>query len=140
MAVSNYTPLDLSLINKKAYTPPPTKEVELPRSTEEQKDVKVVVEHKDLDREVQPHVQVREEVMEVPPDLQQMDVQATPTTQFETQRQVETLIPDEEIVKGLHQPVTSSFRWLAELALYILKHAHIILKKVHGHIVRVVKK
>ena len=105
---------------------------------EEQKDIRVVVEHREVDQEVKPHVQVRPEVVEVPPDLQQMGVQATPTTQFQTQ-QVQSLISDEEIIKGLHQPTTSSFRWLAELALYILKHAHITLKKIHGKIVRVVK-
>ena len=96
------------------------------------------ITHKELDEEVKPLVQVHEETVEVPPDLKQMGVQATPTTHFPTQ-EVHTPISDEEIMKGLHEPTTSSFRWLAELALYILKHAHIILKTVHGKVTRVVK-
>ena len=140
----NFTPID-DLIRqiKQSYTPPPsprTKETEpLPYpGQQEQKDTRVVVEHKELDEEVKPYIQAREETVEIPPDLQQMGVQTTPTALFQTQ-QVQTLIPDEEIIEGLHQPITSSFRWLAELALYILKHAHIVLKKVHGKIMRVVK-
>jgi hypothetical protein len=138
----NFTPIDelIRQIKKTSYEPPLTKETEPPsRPEQEQKEARVVIEHKELDEEVKPHVQVREETMEVPPDLQQMGVAATPTTHFQTQQVTTTLIPDEKIVEGLHQPVSSSFRWLAELALYILKHAHITLKKVHGKIMRVVK-
>ncbi len=138
----NFTPIDdlIRQIKKTSYMPPPTKEIEPPVHPEkqEQKDTRFVVEHKELGEEVKPYIQPHEETVEVPPDLQQMGVQTTPTTHFQTE-QVQTLIPDEEIIEGLHQPVTSSFRWLAELALYILKHAHIVLKKVHGKIMRVVK-
>ncbi len=141
MAVQNYSPLDdlIARYKKTSYTPLPSKEMEPVITQEEQKDVKIVAEHKDLDQEIKPHVQVRREVVEVPPDLQAIGVQATPTTQFATQQQLQTLIPDADIIKGLHQPPTSSFRWLAELALYILKRAHITLKTVHGKIMRVVK-
>lgn len=140
MAVINYSPLDdqIAKYKKNYYTPLPSKEMEPVVVREEQKDVKIVVEHKDLDQEIKPHLEIREEVVEVPPDLQEMGIQATPTMQFETQ-QHQTLIPDQQIIKGLHQPPTSSFRWLAELALYILKRAHITLKTVHGKIMRVVK-
>lgn len=139
MAVANYSPLDDQIAKyKKTYTPLSTKEIEPVVAREEQKDIRVIVEHKDLDQEIKPHLEVREEVVEVPPDLQTMGVQATPTTQFQTQQQVQTLIPDEDIIKGLHQPPTSSFRWLAELAIYILKTMHLTLKKVHGKIVRVI--
>lgn len=140
MAVKNYTPVD-DLIReiKKSYTPPLTKEVEpLPHPEQEQKDTRIVVEHKELDEEVKPHIQVHEEIIELPPDLQQMGVQAIPTAHFQTQ-QVHTPISDEDIIEGLHQPVSSSFRWLAELALYILKHANITLKTIHGKIMRVAR-
>lgn len=140
MAAANFTSIDeLVKRSKSPYTPPPTKEMEPSISKEEQRDIRIIVEHKDLDQEIQPHVQVRQEVIEVPPDLQKMGVQATPTTHFQTQQKVQSLIPDEEIVEGLKQPTTSSFRWLAELALYILKHAHITLKNVHGKIVRIIR-
>lgn len=141
MAVTNYSPLDdqIAKYKKNYYTPLPAKEMEPVIGREEQKDVKIVVEHKDLDQEIRPHLKVREEIVEVSPDLQTMGVQATPTTQFATHQQLQALIPDAEILKGLHQPPTSSFRWLAELALYILKRAHITLKTVHGKVMRIIK-
>lgn len=49
-------------------------------------------------------------------------------------------ISDELVVRGLHASVMSSFRWLAEWAAYLLKKAHIILKTVHGHVVRRLQK
>ena len=39
-------------------------------------------------------------------------------------------ISDTEIVKGLHSPISSSFRWLAELCVYLLKTTHIKLKEL----------
>ena len=139
MAVQNYTPLDELMAKiQKSFTSLPTKEIEPAGMREEQKDIRIAVEHKELDEEVKPHIQVHEEVVEVPPDLQQMGVQATPTAQVQTHQPFQSLLSDEEIIKGLHQPTTSSFRWLAELALYILKHAHIVLKTVHGKVVRVI--
>ncbi len=46
-------------------------------------------------------------------------------------------IADEQIEKGLRQPVSSSWRWLSEKLVYLLKKAHIQLKMVHGHVKRV---
>ncbi len=141
MAVQNYSPIDnlIAKFKKNYYTPLPSKEMGPAARSEEHKDFRISVEHKELDEEVKPYIQVHEEVAEVPPVLQQMGVQATPTAHVQTQQEVKTLISDEEIVKGLHQPTTSSFRWLAELALYLLKRAHITLKTVHGKLTRVVK-
>lgn len=45
-------------------------------------------------------------------------------------------LTDEQIAQGLHQSVTSSWRWLAEWCERQLKQAHIMLKTIHGTITR----
>lgn len=98
-----------------------------------------VVEH-EPEKEVSAFVQHRKENIEVPPDLVKMGVVATQTTTFPTYENVKLPLSDEKVVIGLKQPISSSFRWLAELAIYILKTMHLTLKKVHGKIVRVLKR
>ncbi len=140
MAVTNYTPID-DIIDKykKTYTPPPIKEAEPIAPSEEEKDIKITVEHTELDEEVAPIVRTRKETIEIPPDLEELGVQATETSRFSDLKQIKVPLSDEEIEVGLKQPVTSSFRWLAELAKYLLAQAHIVLKTVHGHVMRVMK-
>ena len=49
-------------------------------------------------------------------------------------------LSDEKIVTGLHAPVTSSLRWLATLAEYLLKMMHVQLKVVSGRVIRVFRR
>jgi len=49
-------------------------------------------------------------------------------------------LPDINIYNGLKKPVHTSLRWMSEMASLSFLRAHIVLKKVHGHIVRVIKK
>ncbi len=102
----------------KNYTPLPLK-LNLDSNQREQANVQLTVEHKQIDQEISPHVQVREEIVEIPPTLQEMGVQAIPTAYFETKQEVKALLPEAEIAEGLKQPTDSSFRWLAELARYL---------------------
>ena len=90
----------------------------------------------ELSKEVAGYIEQREK-MKIPPDLKSIGVQATDDIHGSTGPTFP--LTDEKIEEGLHQPVNSSWRWLAEFLLYHLKQTHLTLKKVHGHIVRVAR-
>lgn len=46
-------------------------------------------------------------------------------------------LTDDQIAQGLHQGITSSFRWLAEWCIRRLKQVHVGLKYIHGKLFRV---
>ncbi len=46
-------------------------------------------------------------------------------------------ISDDQIVRGVHENLTSSLRWLAEWCLRRLKQVHMGLKNIHGKLTRV---
>jgi hypothetical protein len=100
--------------------------------------IKEVVEHEPAP-EVEKFVTPRAETIELPPDLQKLGLQPATTTQFPTLQNVKLPLPDEKIVVGMHAPVTSSLRWLATFAVYLLARAHLSLKVVGGKVVRVIK-
>ena len=89
----------------------------------------------EISPEVSAYIRKRDE-MTVPPDLASMGVQTTDNVHGSTGPAFP--ISDEKIEEGLRQPVSSSWRWLSETLLYHLKQAHLNLKRVHGHIKRVV--
>lgn len=100
--------------------------------------------HEVVDREpseeVKEFIQSSQERVKVLSDLRKAGV----AYKVEAPRYADThtiVLPlsDEMVVKGLHAPIASSFRWLAEWAQYLLKKAHIILKKVHGHVKRIIQ-
>lgn len=92
-----------------------------------------------IEEEVRPFVSPRAETIELPPDLKKMGLQAVSQSQFSDYKNIKLPISDEKIIVGQKAPITSSIRWLATLALYILAQAHLGLKVVHGHVVRVLK-
>lgn len=92
------------------------------------------------EKEVTPFLKVRTETIKLPPDLKKLGVQAVSTPKFTQSQSIKLPLSDEKIITGLHAPVTSSLRWLATLALYLLQMAHLQLKVVHGKIVRVFRK
>jgi len=141
MAQKNYTPIDdlIKKRQKKEVISLPTKEVELiPNKEEIQfKEVK----EKEIDEEgLKPYLTKREEMIKLPPNIEKLGLKKVPTTQFPQYQTVKIPISDDKVISGLHAPITSSLRWLATLALYILQQAHISLKVVHGRVVRVFKK
>lgn len=82
------------------------------------------------------------ETIELPPDIKKLGIaptgSATPV--------VTTVVPpvvlpisDDKVVAGLHARLLSSLRWLAVWCIKKLKKAHIILKIIHGKIIRVKK-
>lgn len=140
MTQKTYTPID-DLIKIQQKNEPvsslPNKEMEpVPKKEIEFKEVK----EKEVDEEVKPHVVKRQETIELPSDLKKMGLRPVPTTQFPQYQTVKLPLSDEKIIVGLHAPVTSSLRWLAALALYLLKRAHLSLKVAHGKVFRVFRK
>lgn len=87
--------------------------------------------------EVAPFVQARAETIKLPDDVKKMGAVATNSTPIFKDEQVLKLpISDEKIIEGLKQPVTSSFRWFAELMRYLLRQAHLRLMVLQGKVVR----
>jgi len=136
----NYTPID-DLIKKnqqKDVASLPTKEAEpIPKKKDiEFKELK----EQELEEEVKPHLIKREETIKLSSDIQKLGLKPVPTTQFPQYQIVKLPISDDKIITGLHAPATSSLRWLATLALYLLQQAHLSLKVIHGKVVRVLKR
>lgn len=135
MTTKNYTP-----INHLISPPKPTslpKEVEPIIKSGEKSTIQEVVEHETVNHPK--IIQIHPETIKLPPNLKKMGLQPVSNSQFSSYKNITTPIPDDRILVGLHAPITSSFRWLATLAIYILNQAHIALKTVRGKTVRVIK-
>ncbi len=138
LMASNSTPLDDSLLKKKNDYPKSSSFGKETGPVGEMPVIKEVVEHTP-DAEVERFVSPRSETIELPPDLKKMGLQAVSSTKFPSYQNVKLPISDDKVVNGLHAPITSSLRWLATFAVYILARAHLALKTVHGKVIRVVK-
>lgn len=141
--VQNYTPID-HLIKNSSPAPgfhPKGPESE-PGSTlhpPEHVQVHEHVEHKVEDPHVQPYVEEKLQNANVPQDLQKSGVKPVEKTgKFARLQNVKIPISDEKVLAGQQAPISSSIRWLSELATYMLKKAHIKLKRIGGKVVRVV--
>jgi len=137
MSTINYTPIDDRI--KKLRLPT----VSLPKETEpaliRETEIKEDIEY-ELEKEVSPFIQKRAETIKLPPDLKKIGLQTPSIGQFSNYQNIKLPISDDKIVTGLHSPVTSSLRWLATLALYILRQAHLGLKVVHGRVIRIIRR
>jgi hypothetical protein len=98
------------------------------------------VEKQEVEPDVQPFVQVKPQNIKIEPDLKKHGLQPIEKLKYKDVQNVVLPISDEVIEKGLHQPLTSSLRWLATFALYLLNQSHLKLKVVHGKVVRVLVK
>lgn len=115
--------------------------ISLPKEAEpinKEFEVKEVVEHK-VEDEVRPFISPREDTIELPPDLKKLGLQETSSSQFSSYQNIKLPISDEKIVVGLHAPITSSIRWLATFAVYLLARVHLGLKVIHGKVIRVLR-
>ncbi len=140
MVKNNFTPLkDKS--KKKWGFPSSTKSKEVePTVTCEQVPERIVYHeaHEYIpDKETAGYIDKRHETMEIEEDLKRIGVIPVETTKYPEYERVQLPITDEEVVEGLKQPLTSSFRWLAEFAIRLLKQTHNTLKRIHGKIIRV---
>jgi len=139
MSTINYTPID-DLINKyKSESVGLPKEVEPVLKSSEQTQLQEVVEHEPAE-EVKPFVQLKAETIKLPPDLKMLGLQPVSNTQFQSYQNIKLPISDDKIIQGLHAPVSSSLRWLATLAIYILRLGHLQLRVVGGRVIRVIKR
>ena len=136
MQPKNFTPIDKLIAHYKSTLASSFSKETEPASTEEV-EYRRIVEHEPAP-EVQKYVEHRKETVKVPADLKKLGVIPREEAAFQKTEAISLPLTDEKIEEGLHKPITSSLRWLAELALYILKQAHLTLKKIHGHIRRVV--
>ncbi len=106
----------------------------------EQTEMQKVVEHELKDEETKPFITSKAVSIQLPPDLKKMGLESVNNpTQFTSYKNVVLPISDEEVIKDLHEPVTSTKRWLGELAKYILFKAHLVLREIGGKVIRVIK-
>lgn len=136
----NFTPIDFLLKKpkKNSLSSLKSKEAEPITKTNEGIIIKETAEHQ-IEKEVQPFISPRQETIELPPDVKKLGVNPIQTSRFSSYQNIKLPLSDDKILTGLKAPVSSSFRWLATLALYILKSAHLQLKKIHGQIIRIKK-
>lgn len=80
---------------------------------------------------------VHQEVPVIPQDVGDAGVAVSPTATATLEPVLKLPLEDAKIEEGLKAPTSSGLRWLAEYCVYLLKHAHLTLKKVHGKIMRV---
>lgn len=86
------------------------------------------------------YVEQHQEIPEIPPDLKKVGLQPAQPTSFSSYQNIKLPLPDDKIAVGLRAPITSSLRWLATFAVYLLKVAHLQLKMVHGKAIRVIQR
>lgn len=134
--VRNYTLID-DLIKKYRQAPYASKpkEAEPISNTFE---ISEAVENQP-EEEIKSFVKSIHETIKLPADLKKLGLQPASSTSFPTYQNIKLPIADEKIIPGLHAPISSSRRWLATLAVYILKKAHLAIKIIGGKTVRVVK-
>lgn len=140
MSQQNYTPID-DLVKKYLQEKQAIsyhKESAPPRKSEVSQ-IQEVVEH-EPDKEVKPFISIRQETIKLPDILKQFGLQPVSATNFPNYQNVKLPISDDKVLKGLHAPITSSLRWLATLAMYILLKAHLTLRLAHGKVVRVIRR
>jgi len=138
MTKKNYTDIDHLLVGLKNDD-----KIGLPKEAEpittERFEIKELSENK-VEEEVRPFVSPRAETIELPPDLKKLGLEAVSHSKFPSYKNIKLPLSDEKIMVGQKAPITSSIRWLATFALYILARAHLGLKVIGGRVVRVIKK
>lgn len=134
MSKKNYTSID-DLLEK-------NKNISLPKEAEPIASEKFEIEEPvedNVEDEVRPFVSSRAETIELPPDLKALGLEAVTHSKFPSYKNIKLPLSDEKIIVGQKAPITSSIRWLATFAIYILAQAHLGLKVVHGRVIRVLK-
>lgn len=98
----------------------------------------------EVGKEIEPAKEIREvgvklkkEEVKVPPPIEKLGVKPTGPAIPTPPPAVSLPLTDDQVMKGLANPILSSLRWLAEFCLRQLKRAHISLKRTRGETVRV---
>lgn len=140
---ANYTPIDDLIKNFKKKEPISVGKESEPFEPRPHQEIQLIDETNELqinNKEVEQFVQPRKEYLNIPPDLTQFGLNPAQPTNTPSYQNIKLPLSDDKIVSGLHAPITSSVRWLATFAVYLLKVAHLQLKIVHGKVVRVIKR
>lgn len=132
------TPIVSSVLS--GASPGISKEHEISRTTATEA-VSEITQEVELSQEVEKAgVEIIKDTIELPPDIKKLGVtpmgSSVPVTTI-TLPQVVLPISDQTVVAGLHGQLLSSLRWLAVWCVRRLKRAHIVLKQIHGKIIRV---
>lgn len=130
MAGKNYTPVD-HLVNSSA-TP---KESEPFVSKKDSLTVPEAPEQEKYGQSVHHYIQQTNDTVNLPPELEKIGVEVVDHSPAEDV--LHTPMSDEKVIEGLHQPITSGWRWIAEFTKFLLRQAHITLKVIHGKVMRV---
>ena len=134
MKTKNYTPIDDLIAQSRGVSkvkegePIIGAEFKIQESTEHEP-------NKEVERFINP----RAETIKLPKDLKEAGLEEVNSTNFPNYKNIKLPIADDKVVTGLHAPITSSLRWLATFAVYLLQIAHLKLKVVHGKVVRVIR-
>ena len=82
-------------------------------------------------------VKIHPTTVSIPPPVAKMGVKPLgQNVPVQTTSTVVLPLTDDQIAVGLHQSITNSFRWLAAWCVRRLKQVHIVLKNVHGTLIR----
>lgn len=90
----------------------------------------------EIDPEIRPYVKVHPKSIDVDEGLSRLGVKPQPQD-LTLEPEIALPLTDAKIIEGMHKPITSSWRWLAEFCMRLLRHIHVALKTVHGRIVRI---
>ena len=138
MSPNNHTPVDPTLHKKNLNNPahqsrPPESEPFSP--SKDVVEVHEVVEHEVQDKQVQPHVEVRKDVPEIPPDLKNLGVTTTASSSFSTYQSLKLPLKEEQLPVALKAPISDSLRWLGEFTQYLIYQSHGTIKSAHKNVV-----
>lgn len=129
--MENFTPLPNSLLSTQNQAPGSVrKEAQPAPAPREIPNTQEIEVHKELapPLELKSHMEVVKDTMPTTPHLEQAGAHIPETSAFTKPQPITLGLPDSAVVKGLQAPVTSSYRWLAELALWLIKaHQHVTL-------------
>lgn len=143
MPAQNYTAID-DLVKKhnamKYGVGSAAKEADIPSPSVELDEVEPPVEQQGEEEHVEQYVTPKSNSIKLPPDLKKIGVKTDEDDQFkEALSRIKLPISDEKIMEDLQAPPTEGKRWFATLLLYILEQAHMTLKRVGTHVVRIFK-
>ncbi len=82
-------------------------------------------------------VRIHPTTIPIPPRVSQLGVKpAGANVPIQTTTTVILPLTDEQIAIGLHQSIANSVRWLSEWCVRRFKQLHIVVKTVHGRLIR----
>jgi len=118
-----------------------SKEFGIASTSSEISSLELPIEEEESSEGVEEYITPHPETIQLPPDLKKIGIQATnDDTQFKSALyKLKLPISDEKIMDDLKASPTESKRWYATILFYMLKMAHLTLKKVGSKVVRVFK-